>query len=86
MTKSIQSLFAYIATDKDGSDFIPVLTNSTSGLIAPMFYVTLEMAEEMRPQAQEVANAMGGQVRLRQFFAAADLFAIETQKPNSEQN
>lgn len=82
--KSIQSLFAYIATHPEtGDPFVPVLHNETTSLKSPMFFISRETADDMRPQAQMVANQLKSPVVLAEFTRAQDLDTIQPEnQPN----
>lgn len=83
MTKSIQSLFAYIATDPEGAEYVPVLRNVQANVMVPLIFTNRENADEHLENAQVVANMTKADVYLVEFTVRS---GVKIFKPNSEQN
>ncbi len=77
MNDKITEMFAFVCTDKDGSDGIPAV--QTGHFLAPLLGTDMKRIDSVRPVAQALADDKGVAMKLVRF---SQIEVLETLTPS----
>jgi hypothetical protein len=81
--KTIRRLYAWIATEKDGSEGVPATSMELDGdpYIVPLLGADLDRIDSLLPQVRRVQAETGARMRLVRFDLAEEVATLADYKP-----
>lgn len=73
----IDTMYAYICTDLDGSEGVPALNPNKDGVVMPLMGAGMDRMLSLRPYAVHIAKTMGRKVTLCKFTTREEVEVFE---------